>query len=99
LVERGLTHLQYVDDTMICLETDEDSIFNTKFLLYYFENMSRLKINYHKSEVMVMGVPAKESARIARLLNYKEGTLPMIACLIGLLGFDVFQSIIEAVLC
>jgi hypothetical protein len=34
LVERGLTHLQYVDDTVICLEIDEDSISNTKFLLY-----------------------------------------------------------------
>jgi hypothetical protein len=34
LVEGGLTHLQYVDDTVICLEIDEDSISNTKFLLY-----------------------------------------------------------------
>jgi hypothetical protein len=39
--------------------------------------MSGLKINYHKSEVMVVGVPAEERARIARLLNCKEGTLPM----------------------
>jgi hypothetical protein len=73
LVERGLTHLQYADDTVICLEIDENSIANTKFLLYYFENMSGLKINYHKSEVMVLGVPVEESARIARMLNCKEG--------------------------
>jgi hypothetical protein len=77
LVERGLTHLQYVDDTVICLEIDEESITNTKFLLYYFENMFGLKINYHKSEVMVLGVSSEESARIARLFNYKEGVLPM----------------------
>jgi hypothetical protein len=70
LVEGGLTHLQYADDTMICLETNEGSIANTKFLLYCFENMSGLKINYHKSEVMVLGVSGDESARIARLLNY-----------------------------
>jgi hypothetical protein len=77
LVERGLTHLQYADDAVICLEIDENSIANTKFLLYYFENMSGLKINYHKSEVMVLGVPVEESARIARMLNCKEGALPM----------------------
>jgi hypothetical protein len=39
--------------------------------------MSSLKINYHKSEVMVMEVSVDESARIARLLNCKEGALPM----------------------
>jgi hypothetical protein len=50
---------------------------NTKFLLYCFENMSGLRINYHKSEVMVLGVSGEESARIARLINCKEGALPM----------------------
>jgi hypothetical protein len=77
LVEVVLTHLQYADDTVICLETDEGSIANTKFLLYCFENMSRLKINYHKSEVMVLGISVEKIARNARLLNCKEGSLPM----------------------
>jgi hypothetical protein len=76
LVEGGLTHLQYADDIVICLEIDEDSIANTKFLLYYFENMSSLKINYHKSEVIVLG-SLVWSARIARLLNCTEGFLLM----------------------
>jgi hypothetical protein len=71
LVEGGLTHLQYADDIVICLEIDEDSIGNTKFMLYCFENMSGLKINYHKSEVMVLGVSIEESAIIARLLSCK----------------------------
>jgi hypothetical protein len=34
LVEGGLTHLEYADDIVICLEIDDDSIYNTKFLLY-----------------------------------------------------------------
>jgi hypothetical protein len=34
LVEGGLTHLEYADDIVICLEIDDDSISNTKFLLY-----------------------------------------------------------------
>jgi hypothetical protein len=56
---------------------DEESIANTNLLLYSFENMSGLKINYHKSEVKVLGVSREESARVARLLNYREGALPM----------------------
>jgi hypothetical protein len=46
LVEGGLTHLQYADDTIRFLNLDEESIYNTKFLLYYFEAMSGLKISY-----------------------------------------------------
>jgi hypothetical protein len=39
--------------------------------------MSGLKINYHKSEMTVLGVPSEESARIAKLLNCIEGSLPL----------------------
>jgi hypothetical protein len=62
---------------MICLKIDEDSIANAKFLLYYFENILGLKINYHKSEVTVLGVSEEESARIASLLNCRGVSLPM----------------------
>jgi hypothetical protein len=72
-----LTHLHYADAIVICLEVDEDSIAHTKFLLYCFENMSGLRINYHMSEVMVLGVSSEESSRIAKLLNCREGTLQM----------------------
>jgi hypothetical protein len=46
LIERGLTHLQYADDTIIFLSLDEQTILNANFLLYCFEDMSGLKINY-----------------------------------------------------
>lgn len=39
--------------------------------------MSGLKINYHKSEVIVFGVEQEEQMRIANMLNCKVGTLPM----------------------
>jgi hypothetical protein len=48
LIEGGLTHLQYADDTIIFLNFDDQSIYSTKFLLYCFEDMSGLKINYEK---------------------------------------------------
>jgi hypothetical protein len=62
---------------MIFLEADRKSIANVKFLLYCFENMSGLKINYQKSEVMGIGVSEEECAEVDALLNCKRGCMPM----------------------
>jgi hypothetical protein len=35
-----------------------------------------LKINFQKSEVIAMGAAEEEQARVARLLNYKQGKFP-----------------------
>lgn len=75
LVPGRLTHLQYADDTIIMIGLDDEVIANTKFLLYCFEIMSGLKINYHKSEVFVMGVEEEERKRVANKLNFQEGKL------------------------
>jgi hypothetical protein len=77
LVDGGLTHLQYADDTIIFLHAEEHSIANVKFLLYCFENMSELKINYQKSEVYVLGASKEESAQIANWVNCRDGVFPM----------------------
>lgn len=55
LVENGLAILQYADDTVICLQHDEEKAINLKLLLYIFEMMSGLKINFLKSEVFLIG--------------------------------------------
>lgn len=57
----GVTHLQYADDTMIMVEGTDLDIVNLKFLLLYFEAMSGLKINFDKSEVVVLGFSAKSN--------------------------------------
>ena len=49
-VEKGVAILQYVDDTILCLEDNEENARNMNLLLYLFENMSGLKINFSKSE-------------------------------------------------
>jgi hypothetical protein len=53
------------------------SILNLKLFLYYFEWMSGLKINFHKSEVYVFGVSHQEKERLANMLNCKLGSWPM----------------------
>jgi hypothetical protein len=49
------------------------SITNMKFLLFCFEWMSGLKINYHKSEVVTFVVDKENEDRIANMLNCKVG--------------------------
>jgi hypothetical protein len=77
LIPGGLTHLQYADDTIILIN-DDTQIANLKFLLMCFEDMSGLKINYHKSEVIVMGRDTSRQQVVADSLNCKLGTFPFI---------------------
>src|SRR6266540_3980993 len=51
LVDDGLSILQYVDDTIIFMENDIEQAKNMKLLLCAFEQLSDLKINFHKSEL------------------------------------------------
>lgn len=77
LVEGGLTHLQYADDTILFMTNSDNNIAVVKFLLFCFEEMSGLKINYPKSEVIVVGANKEEYERVANLLNCKIGELPI----------------------
>jgi hypothetical protein len=47
-----------------------------KFLLICFDMMSGMKINFHKSVVIVMGSDAQEQARVALLLKCNQGKFP-----------------------
>ncbi|KAK1666249.1 hypothetical protein QYE76_054408 [Lolium multiflorum] len=76
LIPGGISHLQYADDTLILIQNSEENIANLKFLLMCFEDMSGLKINYHKNEVIVMGQPMEEQLRVANKLNCKRGSFP-----------------------
>jgi hypothetical protein len=77
LIPEGVTHIQYADDTILMIEGDVNSVVNMKFILYCFEWLSGLKINYHKSEAILFGMEEEEQVRIANMLNCKVGSLPM----------------------
>ena len=76
LIPGGVSHLQYADDTLLLFEPDTHSIASVKAILLCFELMSGLKINFHKSEVVSIGMDATESQRVANLLNCKLGQFP-----------------------
>lgn len=76
LIPGGVSHLQYADDTLLLFEPDLHSITTIKAILLCFELMSGLKINFHKCEVVSIGMDAAESVWVANLLNCKLGKLP-----------------------
>jgi exonuclease III len=78
LIPGGITHLQYADDTIIMIQDDDQHITNLKFILMCFEDMSGLKINYHKSEVIIMGRSVERQQLVADQLNCKLGEFPFI---------------------
>ena len=85
LVDGGISHLQYADDTIIMIENDNNSIMTVKFILYCFEAMSGLRINYQKSEVFGLGVESEELERAA-------GPVPLLAG-------DLLESVVMHVKC
>ncbi|CAN6320958.1 unnamed protein product, partial [Urochloa humidicola] len=50
---------------------------NIKFLLYLYENMSGLKINFNKSEVIMVSQDDQKALNYAELLNCATGRWPM----------------------
>jgi hypothetical protein len=78
LIEEGVTHIQYANGTILIIEGDDKSVTNMKFILYCFEWISGLKINYHKSETFIFGMDEERQARVANMLNCQKGSLPMV---------------------
>jgi hypothetical protein len=77
LVEGGLTHLQYADDTVLFIQYSESDMVNLKFLLFCYEELLGMKINYLKSEVFTVGLSEAESQNVADVFNCKLGKFPM----------------------
>jgi hypothetical protein len=55
LVDGGLSILQYADDTILFMDHDLEKARNLKLILAVFEQLSGLKINFHKSELFCFG--------------------------------------------
>jgi hypothetical protein len=77
LIPKGVAILQYADDTIMRLANDEDKARNVKLLLYIFEQMSDLKINFEKSEVLIVGGDNNVALRYANLFDCQVGMFPL----------------------
>jgi hypothetical protein len=64
LVDGGVSILQYADDTILFMEHDLEKALNMKLVLYIFEQLSGLKINFHKASSFVSVRPRRENKTI-----------------------------------
>lgn len=65
-----VSHLQFVDDTIIFCEANIEKVMVIKRILRCFELFSRLKINFHKSSICGIEVSDVEVKAFASRLNY-----------------------------
>jgi len=75
--EGGLVLLQYADDTILCIQDDIETTLNLKLLLYLYESMSGPKINFNKSEVIMISQDSEKSLRYAEMFNCAIGSRPI----------------------
>jgi hypothetical protein len=73
LVDDGLSILQYADNTIIFLYHVLEQVKNLKLLLCVFEQLSGLKINFHKSEVFCYGAAREMEASYTSLFGCNSG--------------------------
>ena len=76
LVDDGLSVLQYADDTNIFMDNDLERAKNMKLLLCAFEQLSGLKINFHKSELFCFGAAKANQNEYAQIFGCNVGSLP-----------------------
>jgi hypothetical protein len=77
LVDGGLFILQYADDTILFIEHDLKKAQNLKLILSAFEQLSGLKINFHKSELFCFGEAQDEVNEYTNLFGCGQGLFPM----------------------
>jgi hypothetical protein len=76
LVDGGLSILQYADDTIIFIEHDLEKARNLKLILAAFEQLSGLKINFHKSELFCFGEAQNDTPLYTELFGCGKGQFP-----------------------
>ena len=76
-IDGGLSLLKYADDTILCVQDDIEIAQNLKLLLYLYEGMSGLKINFNKSEVVMISQDNEKSMLYAEMFNCAIGSWPM----------------------
>ena len=73
LVDGDLSILQYADDTIFFMDHDIEKATNMKMLLCAFEQLSGLKINFHKSEIFCFGQAKEMEQQYSQLLGCQSG--------------------------
>ena len=77
IIPTEVINLQYADDTLLFLENSYHKARNFKWILSCFENLSGMKINLHKSDLLTINVEEEESKTFAQIFCCKLGSFPI----------------------
>jgi hypothetical protein len=64
----GILSLRYVDDTILFSSAEKSHIRNLKYILMWYEQNSRMRINFYKSELVPMNIDPNTTHRLAHIL-------------------------------
>ncbi|XP_024636586.1 uncharacterized protein [Medicago truncatula] len=73
-----LSHLQFADDTLIIGEKIWLNVRSMRAVLLLFEQVSELKVNFHKSLITGVNVTDSWLYEASLILNFRVGTLPFV---------------------
>lgn len=71
-----VSHLQFIDDTIIFCEAHDNQIKNVKVVLWCFEGVSGLNVNFTKSEVLGIRVDDQCLRLFAYILGCEVDSVP-----------------------
>jgi hypothetical protein len=74
----SLIHLQFADDTLIIGEKSCRNVRTMLAVLLLVEEVSGLKVNFHKSMLTGVNVPDSWLSEAALVLNCRRGTIPFV---------------------
>jgi hypothetical protein len=74
-LRRGVS-LQYADDTLLFSTPENETLRNLKGVLMIFEQVSGMRINFHKSEVIPLNLEEDVVNEISHILACPVGALP-----------------------
>jgi hypothetical protein len=78
IIPNGVAILQYADDTIICLKHSLEGATHMKFLLYLYEMMAGLKINFNKSEILMINDEECWGQTYAKIFNCQIGSFSIV---------------------
>jgi len=77
LIDSGISILQYADDTILFIDHNLEQAQNMKNILCAFEQISGLKINFHKSEIFCFGEAKNYENHYMELFGCNLGNFPI----------------------
>jgi len=73
-----VSHLQFADDTLILGDNSWVNVRSLRAALMLFESLSRLKVNFSKSQLVGVNVTQSWLSKAVRVLNCRVGSIPFV---------------------